>query len=102
MGFRKHPLSRRMLIELLEHNGFVKEQREHKRKGSHVRYVGFVDGKRRAVDVDQAIDDFRPESHSVLFYIVTTQVGFGPGGWKRFYAGHPNTAKQHGLTYKKW
>ena len=52
--------------------------------------------------MDQAIDEFHPHSHSPLYYIVTSQLGFGPGGWKRFYAGHLDTAKQHGLKYCKW
>ena len=106
MGFRKHPLSRKALVALLEHNGFAEKQSEHKRKGSHVAYVRDqpLDDKPRRVDVDTAIDEFGTGSYSVLWYIVTSQLGFGQGtaAWKRFYAGHPDTAKQHGLTYRKW
>ena len=100
MGFRKHPIKQRVLIALLERNGF---QFKRQSGTSHRRYEGVVDGKTRRVDVDMAHDEFSPK-HDPLPLIVASQLGLGTGtdAWKRFYAGHPDTARQHGLPYKPW
>ena len=85
---RKVTLKRRELIELLEHNGFVALGRG---PSSHVRYKGVIDGKARLVTVDESIDEFAPDSHTVLYYIVSAQLGFfgssggaAKAGWTRF------------------
>lgn len=100
---RKVTLSRRELIALLEHNGFVARGR---RSTSHVRYEGVVDGRTRFVDVDETIDEFAPKSHAVLYYIVNSQLGFSQhgmkAGWERFYAGEPRLARRAQLPYRNW
>lgn len=102
---RKPPLKRRELVELLVHNGFEKTSRG---STSHIRYVGKVDGKVKFVDVDDNIDEYDSGSHSALYWIVYSQLGFiGPGqstkkGWERFYAGSPLTAEKAGVKYLKW
>lgn len=103
---KKVALSRRELIALLVHNGFA----ELPARGgtSHKRYKGAVGGKVCLVDVDDSISDFNPDSHSVLYYIVTSQLRFMEGvknakdGWDRFYGGEPVTAKKAQTTYRKW
>jgi hypothetical protein len=103
---RKVALSRRELIALLEHNGFV---RLPERSGtSHKRYRGEVGGTVRFVDVDDSIDTFNADSHGVPYYIVTSQLRFTEGvrtaneGWARFYGGDPTTARKSGVPYEKW
>lgn len=103
---RKLTLKRRELIALLEHNGFTVSAHG---PTSHIRYTGVIDGKTRFVTVDESIDEFVPDSHTVLFYIVSTQLGFfGSGGgaakvgWTRFYAGEPGIARKAQVPYHKW
>lgn len=101
---RKPPLTRRELIAVLEQNGFVATGRT---GTSHVKYEGVVDGTRRTVTVDQSIDEFRAASHSVLYYIVSTQLGFFGSGsatdaWRRFYGGEPRLARRAQVPYRKW
>lgn len=91
---RKPPLTRRELIAVLEHNGFVATGRT---GTSHVKYEGVVDGVRRTVTVDESVDVYTSDSHSILYYIVSTQLGFyrsgsAKGAWRRFYGGEPRLA----------
>ena len=103
---RKVTLKRRELIALLEHNGFISLGRG---PTSHVRYRGVIDGKTRLVSIDEAINDNGPGSHTVLYYIVSTQHQFfGPdsgaakAGWTRFFGGEPGVALRAQVPYRKW
>ena len=99
-------LKRRELVQMLEHNSFVALGR---RGTSHVRYRGVIDGVAILVTIDESIDEYQARSHTALYYIVSTELGFfGEGrgsaneGWERFYAGHPDIARRAGVTYRKW
>ncbi len=102
---RKPVLTRRELVSLLEHNGFEMRGRT---GSSHTRYVGVVDGRTCNVTVDDAVAGYTPASHSILYYIVSTQLGFYRGGssandaWKRFYAGEPSIARRAQVPYERW
>ncbi|MEX2246617.1 MAG: hypothetical protein WEC75_08010 [Dehalococcoidia bacterium] len=92
-------------MELLTANGFVYDHST----GGHDIYKGAANGRNRSVTVDQQADDFSPRSHELLFYIAS-QLGFiGEGsrisqqeGWRRFYGGHPGTARRAQVPHRKW
>src|SRR5438093_10015161 len=64
---------------------------------SHVRYRCLVNGEVRLVTVDESIQEFAPDSHSPLFYIVRQQLQVS---WEEFYAADPDIAKRAQVAYR--
>lgn len=96
MGRKLPPLKRREVVEILLHNGFVALPQK---ATSHVRYRGIVNGRVVLCDVDAGHDEFAPKSRTAFYFLVRSQLGIT---FQEFYAGHPDTARRTGSTYRRF
>lgn len=102
---RKFPLRRREVEQLLRANGST----IHRQHGSHIRYVGVIDGVTVYPELDQTIDEYPPYTRRVLGNILA-QLRFIDDdrgidhavAWERFFAGEQSIARRAGITYRPW
>lgn len=92
---RKVILSRSEVLAILAAFGATEIAR---RSGtSHRQFDVTIDGQRRKVTVDDAIDEFSPASFCTLWFIVTKQLQIK---WERFYAADEKVARRANVKYQ--
>ncbi len=94
MGRRLPPLTRREVTAVLLHNGFAALP---EKATSHTRYRGTINGRSVFCDVDAGHNEFVPRSRTAFYWLVKGQLGLT---FEQFYAGHEDTARRAGLSYK--